>query len=740
MVPNTSSAKGRHLQRPIFGRLRIGANVLSRRLVWLVVTRVSLLAISTLALVLYIVGIPTYFSKLYNYRTACSDECLTSARIQALHALGISIPTYAMYWVMVNLLFALVYCAVAALIIWRKSDDRIAWFASFSLVVLGTSFPTIPNVLVDVRSIWWLPVTLLDALGLPSLITFLFLFPNGRFVPHWTRWVAIGFAILYMLGTFFPNTFLGYANWPRPFHPLVPLTVLGLLVFAQIYRYRQISTPGERQQTKWVVFGVTAALIGFAPAFLLPSFISVEHLTLLTFVLTITSTYLVLLLIPLSISIAILRYRLWDIDIIINRTLVYGILTVCVAASYIAIVGLLGALLQARGNVLISLLAAGCVAVLFQPLRSWLQRATNRLMYGKRDEPYQVISQLGQRLEATLAPNAVLPTIVETVSQALKLPYVAITLKQNDTFPIAASYGTPQQEEVVRFPLTYQAEYIGELLLAPRAHGETFTHADHRLLADLTRQAGVAAHAVRLTADLKRLTMDLQCSREHLVTAREEERRRLRRDLHDGLGPQLASLTLKLETARNRLAHDPLADILLSDLTTRTQNAVADIRHLVYALRPPALDELGLIPALREQALQYQGQHEQLTVSIDAPRFLPSLPAAVEVAVFRIAQEALTNVVRHAQADYCIIRLELDETIGILKLEVQDNGQGLSPKRIVGVGLHSMRERAEELGGAWTIESLPAGGTHIVAQLPYGTQKKVNTTNGFSHTTYVEEN
>ncbi len=739
MAPNPSSAKGTHLQRPIFGRLRIGSNVLSRQLGWLVVTRVSLLAISTLALVLYVVGTPIYFSKIYNSRTACSDECLTPAKIQALHTLGISILTYAAYWVGVNLLFALMYCAVAALIIWRKSDDRIAWFASFSLVVLGTSFPTIPNVLIDVHSIWWLPVTLLDALGLPSLIIFLFLFPNGRFVPHWTRWVAVGFALVYMPGTFLPNTALGYANWPRPFHPLVPLAVLGLLVFAQIYRYRRISTPGERQQTKWVVFGITIALIGFAPAFLLPSFISVEHLTLLTFVLTITSTYLVLLLIPLSISIAILRYRLWDIDILINRTLVYGTLTVCIAGSYIAIVGFLGALLQARGNALISLLAAGCVAVLFQPLRSWLQRATNRLMYGERDDPYRVISQLGQRLEATLAPNAVLPTVVETVSQALKLPYVAITLKQNDTFPIAASYGTPQ-EEVVRFPLTYQAEYIGELLLAPRAHGETFTHADHRLLADLTRQAGVAAHTVRLTADLKRLTMDLQHSREHLVTAREEERRRLRRDLHDGLGPQLASLTLKLETARNRLAHDPLADILLSDLTTRTQDAVADIRHLVYALRPPALDELGLIPALREQALQYQGQHKQLTVSIDAPRFLPSLPAAVEVAVFRIAQEALTNVIRHAQANYCIIRLELDEAIGMLKLEVKDNGRGLSSKREVGVGLHSMRERAEELGGTWTIESLSTGGTHIVAQLPYATPKKVDTTNGFPQTTYSEEN
>jgi signal transduction histidine kinase len=189
-------------------------------------------------------------------------------------------------------------------------------------------------------------------------------------------------------------------------------------------------------------------------------------------------------------------------------------------------------------------------------------------MYGDRDDPYRVLSRLGQRLEATLAPDTVLPTIVETVAQALKLPYAAISLQQGEEFLTAASYGSAGGD-LVRLSLVYQNEAVGELVLAPRAPGESFTPADRALLEDLAHQAGMAAHAVRLTADLKRLTVDLQHSRERLVTAREEERRRLRRDLHDGLGPQLASLTLKLETARNRLAHDPLADTLLSDLAQR---------------------------------------------------------------------------------------------------------------------------------------------------------------------------
>ena len=318
-----------------------------------------------------------------------------------------------------------------------------------------------------------------------------------------------------------------------------------------------------------------------------------------------------------------------------------------------------------------------------------------------------------------MAPEAVLPTIVETVAQALKLPYAAITLQQGETSTIAASYGSAQ-DRLVRLPLLYQSEQVGELVLALRLPGERFTSIDRALLDDLARQAGMAVHAVRLTAELKRLTVDLQRSREHLITAREEERRRLRRDLHDGLGPQLASLTLKLETARNRLAYDTLADTLLTDLTTRTQAAVADIRRLVYALRPPSLDELGLLAALWEQALQYSDLGaDGLHIHIDTPDHLPELSAALEVAVYRIAQEALTNVVHHAHARHCTVRLALDERVRRLILEVRDDGGGMTPEAKMGVGLVSMRERAEELGGTWTIKQVPTGGTCVLVALPY---------------------
>src|SRR5260370_12490926 len=271
-----------------------------------------------------------------------------------------------------------------------------------------------------------------------------------------------------------------------------------------------------------------------------------------------------------------------------------------------------------------SLLATGIIAVLFQPLRLRLQREVNRLLYGERDEPSKVISRLGQRLEATLAAEAVLPTIVETVTQALRLPYAAISLKQDGEDVLAASSGQAAGEPT-RLPLVYQSEPIGDLLLAPRARGETFSSADRALLADLARQAGIAVHAVRLTTDLQRLTQELQLARTHLVTAREEERRRLRRDLHDGLGSVLASLNWRAGALRLVLFRDPVAaDALVVEQQNTIQAAIGDIRRLVYDLPPPALGELGLIGAIRKRAAKQSAPTERdsvlgLRVAVGAP-------------------------------------------------------------------------------------------------------------------------
>jgi signal transduction histidine kinase len=329
-------------------------------------------------------------------------------------------------------------------------------------------------------------------------------------------------------------------------------------------------------------------------------------------------------------------------------------------------------------------------------------------MYGERDDPYAVISRLGRRLEATFAPESVLPTIAETIAQALKLPYAAILLKDGDGYRAAAAYGSPTADPEA-LPLVYQREEIGRLVLSSRAPGEGFSDADRSLLEDLARQAEVAVHAVRLTADL-------QSSRERLVATREEERRRLRRDLHDGLGAQLAGLNVQAGALRRLIPRDPdAADELVLELRNELRGAISDIRRLVYDLRPPALDDLGLVEALRRHAERYGSEGEQLRVSVEAPEDLPNLPAAVEVAVYRITQEALTNVARHARARSSVVRLAVNEDVA---LEIVDDGVGIPAERSAGVGLSSMHERASELGGSCVIQSVPKGGTQVLVRLP----------------------
>ena len=257
--------------------------------------------------------------------------------------------------------------------------------------------------------------------------------------------------------------------------------------------------------------------------------------------------------------------------------------------------------------------------------------------------------------------------------------------------------------------MTYHTERVGELILAPRAAGEAFSPADMKLINIIAQQAGIAAYTVRLNNDL-------QISRERLVTAQEEERRRLRRDLHDGVGPTLASLSQRLDTAADFVKTNPQASIeLLKDLKGQVKGTVAEIRRLVYALRPPVLDEFGLVTAIREHVAPYTGPNG-LQVTFDITEPMPPLPAAVEVAAYRITLEAFTNIVNHAQASTCHIAIKIENNF--LLLAISDNGRGLSSDHHAGVGLTSMRERAHELGGECIVESNPTGGTLVKAKLP----------------------
>src|SRR6266851_5208019 len=686
---------------------------------WLLLARVGWVALVILTLSIFFANLPVYLALLQTpcAGTTCKWQQLTHSQVETLKGMGLSPGDYAAFIVALTLATMVVCLVVSTLIVWRRSDDRMALFVALMLVTLGpiietTAGPTSPSPLR-------VPNECLTLLFLALFVLVFLLFPSGQFVPGWTRWIIVVFLAVQVAVFFFfpvapliPNTPVSKPGW------LVALGELATIVLVQLYRYRRVSSPIERQQTKWVVFGIavpiTVNAIVTALYLIFPVLAESGSLYLLAFNVFDTCWPLFF---PLSFGFAMLRSRLWELDIIINRTLVYGLLTALVVGVYVLVVSIPSTLLHTSGNVLISLLATGVVAVLFQPLRARLQRLINRLVYGERDDPYAVLSRLGSRLEATLAPEAVLPMIVETVAQALKLPYAALALKQGDAFSITASYGLPQDKPLI-LPLVYHTETIGQLLLGPRARGEAFTAADRRLLEDIARQAGVAVYAVRLTADL-------QHSRERLVTTREEERRRLRRDLHDGLGSTLAALHLQAGAIRTLMQRDlAAADTEVLDLQAEIRAAITDIRRLVYALRPPTLDELGLVGAIRQYAAQYDprnGSAEEpgsdLRVVVEAPEQLPALPAAVEVAAYRIVQEALTNVARHAQARSCSVRLSLPDDRD-LQVEVSDDGVGLPKEPRAGVGLLSMRERAEEVGGTCVIEPAPGRGTRVLVNLP----------------------
>jgi two-component system, NarL family, sensor kinase len=556
----------------------------------------------------------------------------------------------------------------------------------------------------------WIPVV--PVTGTVMLL----LFPDGRVVsPRWrpVLWACVGLNVALFISVAFTTGEL--AGFPPEQNPIgfLPRSVMAVGVLIPIavavslasvvVRYR--SAEGEqRQQLRWVA----AAALLYIAALVAEQAARALGLDLNGW-LTLAATGVVIA----AAGVAVLKYRIYDLSLVVNRTLVYGLLTGLVVGVYVAVVAGLGAVLDSSG-LGVSLAATGVVAVVVAPLRSLLQRRVNRLMYGDRDEPYRALARLGERLGASLDPDAVLPTIVEAVAEGLNLPYAAIELDEDGGRRIAAEHGAARGGDLVRLELDYRGEAVGRLVVAPRNASEPLSTEDQRLLADLARQAGVAAHAVRLRQDLVH-------SRERLVIAREEERRRLRRDLHDGLGPTLAGIALQLESARALADRDPAAaDSMLEQLTDQVQEAIGDIRRIAYDLRPPTLDELGLVAALREQAARLGGGNGSGTgpaVSVEVSGVLPQLPAAVEVAVYRIALEAMTNVSHHAEAEHCRVLLAMD---GDLELEVRDDGRGLAASSKAGVGLASMRERAEELGGVLTVVPGEDRGTVVAASLPVG--------------------
>jgi signal transduction histidine kinase len=612
--------------------------------------------------------------------------------------------------------------ALGALIV-RRSGSPIGW-----LMQVATALAALALALLDVAREAALdgnrgPLVTAAAwaahwLNFPAggLFVYLFLlFPNGRLPgPRWriATWAAgAGVAAISVSIALSSGPLAALPSIDNPLGIRGAGDILGLLetlgsVFllmsvvaalaSLVVRLRR--TEGdERAQVKWLLYA--AALLFLTGLF---AMVAEGSLNELSFV----GLLVGLFALPLAFTVALTKYRLYDIDVVVNRTIVYTILTLAIVVLYILIVGLMGSLLQSRVGLVPALIATGVVAVIFQPLRRASQDAVDRVMFGQRRDPYAALANLGSRLESTFDPNEVLPAIVETVARSLKLAYVAIEVTKHDKQEVAASVGEPTGTDEW-IPLVYQGEEVGRLVVAPRK-GDPLSVSDHKLLADLARSAGAAVHAVALTDALRR-------SRNELLATREEERRRLRRDLHDGLGPELAGISLGLAAALNLSPNDDdRARTLLTKVQSQADSATKSIRGLVDGLRPSTLDDLGLVGAIREKGTTItSGIGMRFTVS--TPGELPELSAAVEVAALRIALEAVTNAARHSGGTSCTVTIDASED---LVMEIVDDGIGHSPSAAHGVGRISMRERAEEVGGTITYDSVKGRGTIVRAVLP----------------------
>ncbi|MCF6736498.1 sensor histidine kinase [Blastococcus sp. KM273129] len=493
-----------------------------------------------------------------------------------------------------------------------------------------------------------------------------------------------------------PPAYYGELDHPVPLDgawtavsAILPVVVLGALlgVASLVLRLRRTSGQ-ERDHVVLVAAGAAATLALLVAGWLLPvasaAFVAAAMVPL-----------------PAAITYAMVRRRLWDLDVVVNRALVYGALTVLTLAAYGALLAVLTGLAQRvteDWELLLFVLAAMAV----QPLKDRVQRAVNRLLYGQADEPYAGVSRLAERLTSASSPGAVLPAVVDVVARTLLLPYAELRVAHHG----AVVHGRRDPgAETLTVPLVYSGRSVGELVVAvpPGGVGER----GRRLLEELARHAAVAAHAAALQVELHR-------SREHIVTSREEERRRLRHDLHDDLGPGLAATAMQLDVAADLVHTDPdRAAAVLEAAAGYLRGSVSDVRRIVDDLRPAALDDLGLVPAVQEAAERLRTAGVEVAVTGEGP--LTGLSAAAEVAAYRITAEALANVAKHSGARHVDVRLE--QVDGVLTVRVADDGVGLARQATAGVGLTSMHQRATELGGSCTVTG-GRGGTTVVATLP----------------------
>ncbi len=652
---------------------------------------------------------------------------------------------------------AILYPALGALIASRHPDNSIGWLLSLfglGLALWGFSSEyavfgllTRPDSVPAALLMAWFQSWLIYLIFPGLIVLLLLLFPSGRPLSRgwWAiAWIGFASSLAAILGIILqPAELVSFSRGggqlvhfnlanPTGLQALAAIsralglanggTVLAMLgsAFALIWRFLR-TTGEERQQIKWVAYvagllGLTMLLVGVTnsvpPVRWLAGWINLFLLVLLAFG------------IPAAAAVAILKYRLYDIDLVINRSLVFGAMAAFITAVYVAIVVGLGTLIGtgAKPSLALSILATAIVAVAFEPVRARLQRVANRLVYGKRATPYEVLSQFSDRVASAYSAYEILPRMAQVLAEGTGSTRAGIWLQVGGELVPAASWPEVDGaagdggERVV--PVRHQGELLGELRIS-KGSGEPLTPVEEKLLSDLAAQAGLVLRNVRLTAELQarlnqisRQAAELRASRQRIVAAQDAERRRLERNIHDGAQQNLVALSVKLRLAATLAKRDPeRARQAVTQLERETEQALGTLRDLARGIYPPLLREKGLVEALKVHAPITAGGVGRYDQDIEA-------------AVYFSCLEALQNVAKHAKAS--AVRVDLRQTDGTLTFVVSDDGVGFDPERTVqGSGLQNMADRVEAVGGDLEVVAAHGSGTTVRGRIPVRAREPV---------------
>ncbi|MBI4261814.1 MAG: hypothetical protein HY658_14765 [Actinobacteria bacterium] len=659
--------------------------------------------------------------------------------------------------------FALVFSTVGVLIAARQQGNPIGWllltmglfsgvqelgqeYAIYAILARATPLPG-GAVGGWILSWIWVPLT-----SLATVFLFL-LFPGGRLLsPRW-RWAAgVGMAGVILASASLALSPGPLENFAVVDNPLAigssslwgPLAGIGLTLYlagvvggatSLVVRFTR-SRGDERQQIKWLAAAgvlVAAALFlsfvveipgVFRPDEGFPAW--VENAVVLSF-----------LAIPAATGIAVLKYRLYDIDLVVNRAVVYALLAALVTATYLAVVVGIGSLFGRgdRPNVALSILTTAVVAVAFQPVRTRVQHLANRLVYGKRATPYEVLAEFGRRMETAYtdedAPLRMARALAEGTDAAHAAVWFQVSgrLRRVAVWPPEVASSAPEAATVsgdrvevpgadLSLPVRHGGELLGALSVAKRP-GDAIRPAEERLLKDLASQAGLVLRNARLTEELRarleqilRQADELRASRQRIVAAQDAERRRIERDIHDGAQQHLVAMMVKLRLAETMAARDPdRTSRLLSELQSDMQGTLDELRDLARGIYPPLLADQGL-----RAALDAQLRKVPFPVRLDADG-VGRFPQEAEAAVYFCCLEALQNVSKYARAEEVTIILRQDEHE--LRFSVEDDGVGFDPSTTPrGAGLQNIADRVAALGGSVEIRSAPGEGTSVSGQVP----------------------